>query len=79
MKVSYVEIFNENIKDLLTAEDRDLDIREDKNQGIQIAGVQEVEVKTVQEVMALLKVGNKNRSKESTDANKESSRSHAVL
>lgn len=29
--------------------------------------------------MALLKVGNKNRSKESTDANKESSRSHAVL
>lgn len=29
--------------------------------------------------MALLKVGNKNRSKESTDANKESSRSHAIF
>lgn len=29
--------------------------------------------------MSLLKVGNKNRTKESTDANKESSRSHAIL
>ena len=29
--------------------------------------------------MALLKVGNKNRSKESTDANRESSRSHAIF
>lgn len=36
-------------------------------------------MKTVPEVLALLKVGNKNRSKEATDANKESSRSHAIL
>ncbi|CAD8201892.1 unnamed protein product [Paramecium octaurelia] len=78
-KVCYVEIYNENIKDLLTSEDKNLEIREDKNNGIQIAGVTEVEVKTVSEVLALLKVGNKNRSKEATDANKESSRSHAIL
>ncbi|CAD8105985.1 unnamed protein product [Paramecium sonneborni] len=78
-KVSYVEIYNENIRDLLTSEDKNLEIREDKNNGIQIAGVIEVEVKTVSEVLALLKVGNKNRSKEATDANKESSRSHAIL
>lgn len=38
-----------------------------------------MDVKTVPEVLALLKVGNKNRSKEATDANKESSRSHAIL
>ncbi|CAD8110484.1 unnamed protein product [Paramecium sonneborni] len=78
-KVSYVEIYNENIRDLLTSEDKNLEIREDKNNGIQIAGVIEVDVKTVSEVLALLKVGNKNRSKEATDANKESSRSHAIL
>jgi len=29
--------------------------------------------------MALLKVGNRNRSKEATEANEVSSRSHAVL
>lgn len=63
----------------MTSEDRNLEIREDKNNGIQIAGVIEVDVKTVAEVLALLKVGNKNRSKEATDANKESSRSHAIL
>ncbi|CAD8091684.1 unnamed protein product [Paramecium primaurelia] len=78
-KVCYVEIYNENIRDLLTSEDKNLDIREDKNNGIQIAGVTDVQVKTVSEVLALLKVGNKNRSKEATDANKESSRSHAIL
>ncbi|CAK60116.1 unnamed protein product (macronuclear) [Paramecium tetraurelia] len=78
-KVCYVEIYNENIRDLLTHEDKNLEIREDKNSGIQIAGVTEVEVRTVSEVLALLKVGNKNRSKEATDANKESSRSHAIL
>ncbi|CAD8173830.1 unnamed protein product [Paramecium octaurelia] len=78
-KVSYVEIYNENIRDLLTSEDKNLEIREDKNNGIQIAGVIEIEVKTVTEVLSLLKVGNRNRSKEATDANKESSRSHAIL
>ncbi|CAD8097370.1 unnamed protein product [Paramecium primaurelia] len=78
-KVCYVEIYNENIRDLLTSEDKNLEIREDKNNGIQIAGVTEIEVRTVSEVLALLKVGNKNRSKEATDANKESSRSHAIL
>ncbi|CAD8179404.1 unnamed protein product [Paramecium pentaurelia] len=78
-KVSYVEIYNENIRDLLTQEDKNLEIREDKNNGIQIAGVIEIEVKTVTEVLSLLKVGNRNRSKEATDANKESSRSHAIL
>ncbi|CAD8203748.1 unnamed protein product [Paramecium octaurelia] len=78
-KACYVEIYNENIRDLLTSEDKNLETREDKNSGIQIAGVTEVEVRTVSEVLALLKVGNKNRSKEATDANKESSRSHAIL
>ncbi|CAD8097559.1 unnamed protein product [Paramecium sonneborni] len=78
-KVSYVEIYNENIRDLLTSEDKNLEIREDKNNGIQISGVIEIDVKTVNEVLSLLKVGNRNRSKEATDANKESSRSHAIL
>lgn len=30
-KMIYVEIYNENIRDLLSQEDRNLEIREDKN------------------------------------------------
>lgn len=78
-KACYLEIYNENIKDLLSTEDRNLDLREDPTKGNTIAGITEIEVKTTQEIMHILKVGNKNRSKEATGANEVSSRSHAIL
>ena len=56
IKVSYYEIYNEIIRDLLTSEDKALDIREDKSGGVIIVGISEVETKTVPEVMSLLKV-----------------------
>lgn len=56
IKVSYYEIYNEIIRDLLTSEDKALDIREDKSGGVVIVGISEVETKTVPEVMSLLKV-----------------------
>jgi kinesin family protein 18/19 len=40
----------------LTTEDKSLDVREDKNAGIVVAGITEVDAKSVNEVMALLKV-----------------------
>lgn len=40
----------------MTTEDKNLDVREDKNAGIVIAGLTEVDVKGLPEVMALLKV-----------------------
>ena len=40
----------------MTTEDKNLDVREDKNAGIVIAGLTEVDVKGLAEVMALLKV-----------------------
>lgn len=39
----------------------------------------EVEVASTQEIMNLLKTGNKNRTMEPTMANEYSSRSHAIL
>jgi kinesin family protein 18/19 len=41
IKVSYMEIYNENIKDLLTSEDRNLDIREDPEKGVVINAITE--------------------------------------
>ena len=44
-----------------------------------IAGVSEVEVNSTAEIFTLLKIGNRNRAKEPTGANENSTRSHAVL
>jgi kinesin family member 18/19 len=54
--VSYLEIYNETIRDLLTSEDRTLDLREDGKQGQVIAGISEVEVSSTAEILTLLKV-----------------------
>jgi len=77
--LSYVEIYNENIRDLLTEEDEHLDLREDPVRGPQVAGVSEFDVASPGAVMELLARGNRRRTQEATAANKESSRSHAVL
>jgi kinesin family member 18/19 len=56
-----------------------LDLREDPIKGPCVAGVAEHEVEGAADVMNLLIEGNKRRTQEPTAANKESSRSHAVL
>ena len=78
--MSYVEIYNEVVLDLLipNARDQYLDLREDPVNGTYIAGVTEFVVKEPKEVMNLLTIGNKRRTTEATMANAESSRSHAI-
>jgi kinesin family protein 18/19 len=44
-----------------------------------VNGLTEVIATSVSEVMTLLRIGNKNRSTEATNANETSSRSHAIL
>ena len=44
-----------------------------------VTGLTEVMATNVSEVMTLLRIGNKNRTTEATDANDTSSRSHAIL
>ena len=75
---SYLEVYNEIIRDLLTPGD-DLDVREDPIRGVCIPGVTEFEVASAEDIMDLLRRGNRNRSQEATGANAYSSRSHAVL
>ena len=61
IKVSFLEIYNEAIRDLIDPTDEVLDVREDPIKGISIAGLSIMEVKTANEVMELLTIGNKNR------------------
>lgn len=77
--LSYVEIYNENIRDLLTDAPDFLDLREDPVRGPTVAGVSDHAVSSPSEVMELLARGNLRRTQEATAANSESSRSHAVL
>jgi hypothetical protein len=77
--MQYVEIYNEQIKDLLQPENGALDVREAPGRGTYVAGAANVAVTSRDDVEALLEAGNAYRTTESTQLNMVSSRSHAVL
>ncbi len=79
--MSYVEIYNEIIRDLLVTKSKDtyLDLRDDPEKGIIIAGVTEFQVTEPKEIISLLTIGNRRRTTEATNINYTSSRSHAIF
>lgn len=78
--VSFMEVYNEQVYDLLEATDKILSVREDTERGVvEVAGRTKTEVSSAEEVLSLLQLGNANRKTEATMANQVSSRSHAVL
>ncbi|KAG7321201.1 hypothetical protein KOW79_015616 [Hemibagrus wyckioides] len=81
LSVSYLEIYNEEILDLLcTSKDKPvISIREDPKEGIKIVGLTEKEVFTAQEMVGCLEAGNSVRTVGSTAMNAASSRSHAIF
>jgi hypothetical protein len=75
-----VEIYNEQIKDLLQPSNNgNLDVREAPGRGTFVAGATVVAVHSRDDVEMLLEAGNAFRTTESTQLNMVSSRSHAVL
>lgn len=79
VRVSYLEIYNEVVRDLLNPSNLFLDIREDPQRGVVVSDLSELEAKGPEEVIDCLRLGNKRRTCEPTEANLTSSRSHAVL
>lgn len=77
--VTFVEVYNEQIRDLLHPKCQVLDLRDDPLRGPCLAGVQEEPASTAEAVMSLVRAGNARRTEETTAANPVSSRSHAVL
>ncbi|CAH0749885.1 unnamed protein product [Diatraea saccharalis] len=77
--VSYIEVYNENVYDLLKPSNTPLQLREDSKYGVMVAGLTLNNIKTARELLNMLENGNKNRTQHPTDANAESSRSHAVF
>jgi len=81
--VSFMELYNEQLFDLLSTkprrEDTIVDIREDGNKGIKIPGLTEMDITSVEQTMALLEKASEGRVTAATAMNARSSRSHAIF
>ena len=81
LKVSYLEIYNEEVRDLLISSDAEsnvLHIREDRNRGVFVNANENI-VSSFTSVLDTLYAGEKNRSVASTQMNERSSRSHTIF
>ncbi|XP_025944242.1 kinesin-like protein KIF27 isoform X1 [Apteryx rowi] len=81
VKVSYIEVYKEELRDLLELETsvKDLHIREDEKGNTVIVGAKEYQVECADEVISLLEGGNAARHTGTTQMNEHSSRSHAIF
>ncbi|SCZ95244.1 BZ3501_MvSof-1269-A2-R1_Chr1-3g01646 [Microbotryum saponariae] len=78
LKVSYLEIYNETIRDLLQPELGTLQLRESGGMA-NVARLSSKEPSCAADVVGWITEGNMNRTVNATEANATSSRSHAVL
>jgi kinesin family member 5 len=79
VRVSYMEIYMERIRDLLAPHNDNLPIHEEKNRGVYVKGLLEIYVSSVQEVYEVMRRGGASRAVASTNMNQESSRSHSIF
>lgn len=85
LKATYVEIYNEQLRDLLLPEHvapnerSPVTIREDTKGNILLTGLRQVEINTVEDLLNTLNFGSTVRQTDATAINARSSRSHAVF
>lgn len=83
VRCSYLEIYNEVVKDLLIdskiKDPPKCDIKEDPNKGVFVTNLMDVIVESEEEMDAVLNKGLHNRTVGSTLMNAESSRSHSIF
>ncbi|XP_051113609.1 kinesin-like protein KIN-12E isoform X2 [Andrographis paniculata] len=78
-RCSFLEIYNEQIFDLLDPSSSNLQIREDSKKGVYVENLTEVEVMSARDVIQQLIQGAANRKVAATNMNRASSRSHSVF
>ncbi|KAL1353588.1 hypothetical protein AAHE18_06G249500 [Arachis hypogaea] len=79
IRVSYMEIYNEEINDLLVVENQKLQIHESLERGVFVAGLREEIVNNAEQVLNLINSGEVNRHFGETNMNARSSRSHTIF
>ncbi|XP_060129146.1 kinesin-like protein KIF13B isoform X2 [Zootoca vivipara] len=81
VEVSYMEIYNEKVRDLLDPKGsrQSLKVREHSVYGPYVDGLSKLAVACYKDIESLMSEGNKSRTVAATNMNEESSRSHAVF
>ncbi|KAK3306896.1 P-loop containing nucleoside triphosphate hydrolase protein [Chaetomium strumarium] len=79
VRVSYMEIYMERIRDLLQPQNDNLPVHEERNRGVYVKGLLEIYVSSVQEVFEVMRRGGNARAVAATNMNQESSRSHSIF
>ncbi|XP_029139849.1 kinesin-like protein KIF7 [Protobothrops mucrosquamatus] len=81
VRVSYLEVYKEEFRDLLQVDtaSKDIQIWEDDRGNIVLHGVKETEVEGLDEVLSLLEMGNAAKHTGGTRLNRKSSRSHTIF
>ncbi|KAF7559564.1 hypothetical protein G7046_g4587 [Stylonectria norvegica] len=80
VEVSYLEIYNERVRDLLNPSTKgNLKVREHPSTGPYVEDLAKLVVSSFQEIEHLMDEGNKARTVAATNMNETSSRSHAVF
>ncbi|KAL4517850.1 hypothetical protein Ndes2526A_g02226 [Nannochloris sp. 'desiccata'] len=80
VKCSFLEIYNEEVTDLLAPSSTGLQIRDgDLKKGVYVQGLSETEVLNADDVLTLIAAGSENRQMAATRMNERSSRSHSVF
>ena len=79
VRVSYMEIYMEKIRDLLVPQNDNLPVHEEKSRGVYVKGLLEIYVSSVQEVFEVMRRGGTARATAATNMNQESSRSHSIF
>jgi hypothetical protein len=80
ISLSFFEVYNDQVYDLIDPSGKNLPVREDADRGIVlVCGLKELIVHTPEQIFELLVKGQKYRKMEPTMANVVSSRSHAIL
>jgi len=79
VRVSYIEVYNEELKDLFAPEERGLKIVEDPKTGPWVRNAMQAVASSAEHAMALIEYGESNRAYGSTNMNERSSRSHVLF
>ena len=81
LKISFLEIYNDEVKDLLHSEvnSRDIMIREDKDGRIFFTGARDEVITSIEDALYFLDFGARARTTAETFMNASSSRSHVSI
>ncbi|GLB34936.1 putative TRAFAC class myosin-kinesin ATPase superfamily, kinesin family protein [Lyophyllum shimeji] len=79
VKVSYMEIYLERIRDLLAPQNDNLQVHEEKTKGVYVKNLSDYYVSSAREVYEIMRTGGQARIVSATNMNAESSRSHSIF